>query len=354
MSGVNVQLRLANLDVSLNLPGRGVSAIAGPSGAGKTTLLRAVAGLEIAVRGRVEVNGELWHDDQGAICWPVHKRPVGFVFQEANLFPHLSVQENVEFGLRRVAPGERKIALPKAIDMLGIATLLKRSPLTLSGGERQRVAIARALATSPKLLLMDEPLASLDEVRKAEILPYLDQLHQELAIPILYVSHTMDEVARLADYVVMLEAGKVKACGSVFDIVTRSDSPLAFGDSACSLIEAAILEHDVHYQLSQVEFSGGRLWLPLSPHDVGSTVRLRVQARDVSLTLKQQTDSSILNTLAVSVKEIREDTAGSMLVELDACGTCLLARITRKSSDQLCLLPGLALYAQIKGVAILK
>jgi len=354
MSGVNLQLRLANLDVNLNLPGRGVSAIGGPSGAGKTTLLRAVAGLETAVRGRVEVNGELWHDDQSAVALPVHKRAIGYVFQEANLFPHLSVQENVEYGLRRVAPDERKIALTKAIDMLGIASLLQRSPLTLSGGERQRVAIARALATSPKLLLMDEPLASLDEVRKTEILPYLDQLHRELAIPILYVSHAMDEVARLADYVVVLEAGKVKDCGLVFDIISRPDSPFAFGDSACSLIEATILEHDMHYQLTQVEFSGGRLWLPLSRSEIGSKARLRIQARDVSLTLNQQIGSSILNALAVSVKEIREDTPGSMLVELDANGKCLLARITRKSSDQLCLARGMTLYAQIKGVAILK
>jgi len=354
MSGVDLQVNLANLDVNLCLPGRGVSAIVGPSGAGKTTLLRSVAGLEINAQGKVAVNGEIWLDSAQAISLPVHQRAVGYVFQEASLFSHLSVQRNVEFGLRRTDVNQQKIALAQVIELLGISALLQRSPLTLSGGERQRVAIARALATNPKLLLMDEPLASLDEQRKAEILPYLDQLHREFAIPILYVSHAIDEVARLADYVVMLDQGKVRAQGSVFDMVTRADLPLMHGDHACSLIEATVSSHDVHYQLSQVEFSGNQLWLPLNRTEIGSLMRLRIEARDVSLSLNQQVGSSILNTLAVSIVAMHADTLSSMIVELNAQGTRLLSRVTRKSVDQLSLIPGMALFAQIKGVAILK
>jgi len=356
--GIDLQLNLTNLNVELALPGHGVSAIVGPSGAGKTTLLRAVAGLETKVRGRVEVNGVVWQDDRLSIFVPAFQRSIGFVFQEASLFPHLTVKENVEFGLRRAAKSEqrtdRKAALLQAIELLGIGSLLQRSPSTLSGGERQRVAIARALATRPELLLMDEPLASLDEQRKAEILPYLDQLHHELEIPILYVSHAIDEVARLADYVVMLEAGKVRASGTVFELITRTDLPLAHGDHACSLINANIVAHDAHYQLTQVGFSGGCLWLTQAQADIGATVRLRVQARDVSLTLNQPVGSSILNIVAVTIADIRQDAAGLVIVELDANGTCLLARITRKSADQLRIVPGMSLFAQIKGVAILK
>jgi len=358
ISGIDLRLDLpperADLNVAVTLPGRGVSGIVGPSGAGKTTLLRAVAGLETAVRGRVEINGVVWQDDEQGICLPAHQRSIGFVFQEASLFSHLSVKENVEFGLRRIAVNQRKIALSQAIELLGIGALLQRSPQTLSGGERQRVAIARALATSPDLLLMDEPLASLDVQRKEEILPYLDQLHRELDIPILYVSHAMDEIARLADYVVMLEAGKVRAAGTVFELITRSDLPLAHGDHACSLIVANILAHDVHYQLTQAGFSGGTLWLARSRADIGSELRLRIAARDVSLTLSQQVDSSMLNCIAVTIADIREETASEVIVELDANGTCLLARITRKSADRLHIVPGMSLFAQVKGVAILK
>ena len=354
MNGVDLRLKLANLDVAVKLPGRGVSAIVGPSGAGKTTLLRAVAGLEKTALGRVEINGSVWHDHDLAIYLPAHQRAIGFVFQEASLFPHLSVQENVEFGLRRIAVDKRKIAMTQAIELLGIGALLQRSPSTLSGGESQRVAIARALATSPELLLMDEPLASLDEQRKSEILPYLDQLHHELEIPVLYVSHAIDEVARLADYVVMLEAGKVRASGTVFELISRSDSPLAHGDHACALINANVVAHDAHYQLTQVGFSGGTLWLTNTQENIGTAVRLRIQARDVSLTLNQQVDSSILNIVAVTIADIREETAGQMVVALDANGTRLLARITHKSADQLRIVPGMSLFAQIKGIAILK
>lgn len=323
-------------------------AIIGPSGAGKTTLLRAVAGLESAARGRVEVTDEIWQDDAQKIFVPAHRRSTGYVFQEPSLFPHLSVQENLEYGLRRISAADQKVSLSKAVELLGIAPLLTRSPTTLSGGEKQRVSIARAMAVSPKLLLMDEPLAALDELRKAEILPYLERLHQELDIPMLYVSHASEEVAQLADYVVMLEEGQVRASGSVAELLTRPDLPFAHGDKAFALITAKLIAHDVRYQLSQVEFAGGRLWLPQSPVTLGKTVRLRIQARDVSLSLAPQTGSTILNSLAVKMTALYEDTAGLLMVELDASGTTLLARITRKSADQMGLHVGMQLFAHIR------
>ncbi len=354
MKKIRLRLKLVNLDVDLDLPGQGVTAIVGPSGAGKTTMLRAVAGLEHATHGQVIVKGEVWQDDAASIFLPAHLRSVGFVFQEASLFPHLTVQRNVEFGLRRVNTDEQKISLGNAIELLGIRSLLSRLPSTLSGGERQRVAIARALATNPSLLLMDEPLASLDTQRKAEILPYLDQLHREFSIPILYVTHAMDEVAGLADQVVLLEEGRVRASGPVFDMLSRVDLPLAQGDQASAMFEAMISEHDAHYQLTLVAFAGGNLWLPALAGKPGTPVRIRIQARDVSLALHPQTESSILNSLPVSITAIYDDALGLQMVELDAGGTRLLARITRKSADQLGLVKGMSLFAQIKGVAIQK
>ena len=195
------------LDVALALPQTGVTALFGPSGCGKTTVLRALAGLERAA-GRVALGAEVWQDDAAGRFVPTHERAIGYVIQEAALFPHLDVRRNLAYGLKRIAPGERRIALDQVVELLGITHLLERRPDTLSGGERQRVAIARALATSPKLLLMDEPLAALDAKRKAEVLPYLDRLHAELGIPIVYVSHAIDEVARLADHLVLMDAGR--------------------------------------------------------------------------------------------------------------------------------------------------
>jgi len=350
MSGINLQLSLVNLNVNLRLPGRGVNAIVGPSGSGKTTLLRAVAGLEMQVQGRVDINGAIWQDDSAGIFLPAYQRRVGFVFQEASLFPAFIRAKNIEFGLQRIAVSDRKIALSAAVGLLGIASLLQRNPATLSGGEKQRVAIARALATSPGLLLMDEPLASLDEQRKSEILPYLDKLHAELDMPILYVSHAADEVARLADYVVMLEAGTVHASGTVFEMIHLSGQH----ELVCSLIQATVIGYDAEFQLVQVDFSGLTLWLSSPPVDNGTLLRLRIQARDVSLSLQQQSGSSILNSIPVRVSAISDDVPGLVVVELNANGTRLLARITRKSVQQLQLEIGMPLFAQIKGVAIVK
>ena len=355
------------LDLDLTLPGTGVTALFGPSGSGKTTCLRAIAGLEHAValrsavrRNLVTLNGEAWQDDAQGIFVPTHLRALGYVFQEASLFRHLSVAQNLAFGQKRLAraagaPQKASLeqAIGQAVELLGIGHLLGRQPHTLSGGERQRVAIARALATRPRLLLMDEPLAALDVKRKAEVLPYLEKLHRELHIPILYVSHAIDEVARLADHLVLLDEGKLVASGPTADVLTRLDLPLAHGDAAGAVISATVVSHDPAYHLTLVRFAGGDFTLPQQVIGVGGTVRVRVQARDVSLTLQRQTGTSIQNILPVTVTALSSDSPGQVMVQLDAGGSALLARVTARSADALALEVGKSLFAQIKGVAIL-
>ncbi len=341
------------LDVKLELPGRGVTAIFGPSGSGKTTLLRSIAGLERASAGYLSVRGEVWQDEASSIFMPVHLRPLGYVFQEASLFAHLDVKGNLDYGLRRVAVADRRVSLEQAVELLGIGKLLLRQADTLSGGERQRVAIARALATSPRLLLMDEPLASLDSQRKAEILPYLEKLHEQLDIPVLYVSHAPDEVARLADHLVLLDSGRVVASGVTRELMTRLDLPMSHGDAAAAIIDASVSRVEAQYHLSHASFAGGSISL-LSPRLLlGQRVRVRVQARDVSLTLHRQEGTSVLNIFAVTVTGIAPDSPGQVMVGLDAGGSPLLARITQKSAQALELQPGKAVYAQVKGVAVL-
>ena len=346
-----------SLDVSVQLPGRGVTAIFGRSGSGKTTVLRCIAGLERASGGFLSVNGDVWQDDEKAavkaVFKPVHTRSLGYVFQSANLFSHLSVQGNLDYGLRRIPMAERKVSLSQATELLGLEKLLHRQPATLSGGERQRVAIARALATSPQLMLMDEPLAALDVQRKAEVLPYLERLHTELSIPVLYVSHAPDEVARLADHMVLLDTGRVLASGPTRELLTRLDLPLAHGDAAAAIIDAVVTRVEPEYHLSHAEFAGGQISLLNPLLQVGQRVRVRVQARDVSLTLERQQGTSVLNIFAATVSSISADSPGQAMVALEAGGSKMLARITKKSLDALQLQPGSAVFAQVKGVAVL-
>ena len=358
MTMIEARLRIARpgftLDVDLRLPGRGVSALFGPSGCGKTTCLRAIAGLERAPLARVVVNGEVWQDAAQGVWRPVHARALGYVFQEASLFPHLNVRSNIEYGLRRTPVARRHVRLEQAVELLGIAPLMERQPDTLSGGERQRVAMARALATSPTLLLMDEPLAALDTARKAELLPYLERLHRELDIPVLYVSHSPDEVARLAQHLVVLTSGRVQASGPTATLLSQLDLPLAQGDTAASLLEATVVRHDVQDQLATAQFAGGLLHFVSASHRAtGTPVRLRVQARDVSLALSPTSNSSILNALDARVTALRDDGPGLVMVALDVQGTPLLARITRRSATHLGLTAGLRVFAQVKGVAVL-
>ncbi len=341
------------LDVDLSLPARGVTALFGASGSGKTTLLRCIAGLERAPGSRLCIGDECWQD--GAHFLPTHRRPLGYVFQDAALFPHLTVRGNLDYGRSRVPPAERRVSLEQAVDLLGIGHLLDRRPDGLSGGERQRVAIARALATSPRLLLMDEPLAALDERRKAEILPWLEKLHDELEIPVLYVSHSLPEVARLADHLVLLEAGQVVADGPLGELLPRLDLPLSHGEESFVVVAATVSAYDAGYALARLDFAattGHSLWAPSPPRTVGAAVRVRIQARDVSLALSAQHDSSILNTLAARVEAIDLQAPGRALVRLDAGGVALLARLTHKSLDQLGIKDGQQVFAQVKSVAL--
>ena len=341
------------LDVNLSLPGCGVTALFGHSGSGKTTCLRAMAGLERSPDGYFALGDEVWQDESCGLFVPPHQRALGVVFQEASLFPHLSVRGNMEFGQKIASPTATRFALPEIAEWLGIDHLLDRSPSELSGGERQRIAIARALLAGPKILLMDEPLAALDLKRKLEILPYLERLHDELAIPIIYVSHAPDEVARLADHLVLLDAGSVVASGTLNEVLSRIDLPAAFADDAGVVIEASVAEHETD-DLTRLEFPGGSIYVSQRREPVGTPLRCRIHARDVSLALVPQTETSILNCVSAVVVDLAPtDTPGHVLVKLDVAGAPLLARITRRSADKLGIQPGLALSAQIKAVALL-
>jgi len=341
------------LDLDLTLPGRGITALFGHSGSGKTTCLRAMAGLERAAQGYFAIGGNVWQDEARGLFVPPHQRALGVVFQEASLFPHLSVRGNMEFGQKRVSTAADSFALPAVAELLGISQLLGRSPNQLSGGERQRVAIARALLAAPQILLMDEPLAALDLKRKLEILPYLERLHRELAIPIIYVSHAPDEVARLADHLVLLDNGKLAASGPLNQVLSRIDLPSTFADDAGVVIETIIAAHEAD-DLTRLEFPGGTIFVSRRHEPLETPLRCRIHARDVSLALVPQMQSSILNCVnAVVVDLAPTNTPGHVLVKLDVAGGPLLARITRRSAEKLDLRPGLALLAQIKSVALL-
>lgn len=337
------------LDVDLKIPSRGVTALFGRSGSGKTTLLRHIAGLARG-QGRLAVNGELWQDENTFV--PVHRRALGYVFQEANLFPHLSVRANLEYGMKRVPPAERTLRWDDVIGWLGLEPLIAHRPGQLSGGQRQRVAIGRALLASPRLLLMDEPLSALDTASRAEILPYLEALPRELELPILYVSHALDEVARLADTLLLIDAGRITYQGPLVEGLTRLDLPLAHRDLAGTVIDTTVVQHDPAFQITRVARQNLALELPGLFGAPGRPLRVRIAARDVSLALAMPGQTSILNLLPARVLELADDAPGQVLVRLALEDTVLLARITRKSAHALNLQPGMAVVAQVKSVAV--
>lgn len=340
------------LEVVFNTPASGVTALFGHSGSGKTSVLRAIAGLIRADHARIRVNGELWQERDFFL--PTHQRPLGYVFQEASLFPHLSVRQNLEYGWRQIPVSERKLDFDNVVELLGVGPLLKRATRRLSGGERQRVAIARALLTSPKLLLMDEPLSALDHSAKQAILPYLESLHDQFGIPSLYVSHDPREVARLADQVVLLDQGKVVAYGAAANMMTRLDLPPACVADATSILEGSISAHDPTYHLTWIGMLGGRVAVPREDLPVGKRARVEIQARDVSLSLKAHSDTSIINILPCRVADTREISPSQLLVRLELeDGQTLLSRITRRSAMALGLKDGCRLYAQVKSVALI-
>lgn len=356
---IDITVPLDGLDVSarFDVSGAPIISIFGPSGAGKTTILRAIAGLERRARGTIRFDGEAWLDTTAGVHRPIHLRRVGYVFQEASLFPHLDVRANLHYALNRVRAGERRIAFDDAVECLGVGALLSRAVTDLSGGERQRVAMARALLSSPKLLLMDEPLASLDEPGRANLLPYIERLHAELSIPILYVSHNLREVARLAHTIVELRDGRVVATGptaALLEGMTISPD----GEAPFALLDISIIHHDSHYHLSEAQSPYGPIWIPTARDDTGASRRIQIAARDVSLGLHHDAESSILNQLEVEVAGIEEFGPAQVLLRLVPPdfheGPLLLALITRKSCDTLGLAPGMKLFARVKGVQLVE
>jgi len=340
------------LDVALQLPSRGVSALFGPSGCGKTTVLRALAGLERAA-GRVALNDELWQDDARRHFVPTHRRAIGYVIQEAALFPHLDVRGNLDYARRR--GGTTRVPLDPLVDLLGIGRLMERRPDTLSGGERQRVAIARALAAAPRLLLMDEPLAALDAARKAEVLPYLERLHRELALPIVYVSHAIDEVARLAHTLVLLEQGRVTASGPVGEVLSRLDLPTARGEGAGVVLDAVLAERDAPWQLVRLQVDAQfSVWARDPGFELGRALRVRLLARDLSLTREAQQGTSIGNQLSGTVEAIADDEHPALaLVRVRVGASPVVARLTRRSAHALGLQAGMPVWVQVKTVALM-
>jgi len=354
LEGIAARFKLGwagfTLEVDLGIPGRGVTVLFGRSGSGKTTLLRCIAGLERASQGRLVVNGEVWQDEGRWL--PTHERPIGYVFQEASLFPHLSVMGNLRYGLRRAHPSG-EISLDHAIDLLGIRHLLERKPDRLSGGERQRVGIARALAVSPRLLLMDEPLASLDSARKSEILRYIERLREEVKIPIIYVSHAIDEVTRLADTLVLISEGRVTSVGSVPELTSRLDLRSQIGRfEGGAIIDARVLSQDLATGIAKLQFAGGELLTTDLDALAGEHVRVRIRARDVSIALDCPKNISVLNCLPGVVAEIGQDGKSSADVKIDVGGTSIIARITRHSIGTLRLAPGVRVFALIKAVSL--
>lgn len=342
-----------SLDVDLRLPSSGITVLFGHSGSGKTTLLRCIAGLQHAPQGLLTINGTTWQDSDHKLFLPTHKRSLGYVFQEANLFAHLTVLDNLCYGLKRIGQNAKTAKFDQVIELLGITHLLERLPERLSGGERQRVAIARALVLNPDLLLMDEPLASLDSKRKQEILPFLTRLHNELNIPVLYVTHSQQEVAQLADYLVLLADGKVQAAGLLSETLSRIDLPQAQDRLAASVWQATIIEHEAAYHLTRVAFAGGELSLPAINAPLGTALRIQIYARDVSITLEVAKTTSILNVLPATITDLIDDEEGQSVVRLRVGSQPLLAHITCKSAQLLALQTGMTVYVQIKGTSIL-
>ena len=333
--------------------GAGLTALFGHSGSGKTTLVNIIGGLLRPQAGRVIVDGRVLVDTTRRIFVPKHRRRVGYIFQEPRLFPHLTVRQNLLYGrwFRRGREGAQQ--LEQIVDLLGIGALLGRGPAHLSGGEKQRVAIGRALLANPQLLLMDEPLAALDQARKAEILPFLERLRDELKLPIVYVSHSMAEVARLATTVVLMEQGKVVASGAVEDVMSRVDlPPVGTSRGAGSMLEMTVVSHDGQYRLTTLRSAAGELHVPQLELAVGTKLRLRILARDVLLALARPEGISALNALPGRIAEIGPLHEGTAEVRLDLHGSSLLARVTHLSLDRLGLKTGLEVYAVLKTVAI--
>ena len=337
------------LDVAMDIPLQGITGIFGASGAGKTTLLRCIAGLEDAQGGDLVVAGDCWQDEN--LSRAPYDRNIGYVFQEPRLFRHLNVAANIEYGMRRSASDDGP-DFTTVVELLGLEALLERQPDDLSGGEAQRVAIARALMRAPKFILMDEPLASLDAARKDEILPFLEKMHTQLSIPVIYVSHNLDEICRLCNFLLVLDEGKVVGSGELQSVLVNMDLPQLAGEEAGSVITGSVLDYDAEYGLTLMSFSGGQLWLPGQLGDRSDKVRLRIRANDISLCRERPSQTTVLNLLDVFIEDVQDTRAPTTLVRIAAGEERLIARVTRRSREELNLQPGDKVVAQVKAAAV--
>ncbi len=350
------------LHVSAQVRNDGITGVFGPSGFGKTSLLRTLAGLEPGVRGRLQVAGEDWHHDAAGVARPPYQRALGMVFQEPRLFAHLSVEENLRYALKR--RGERHgLSLEEAVQLLSLGPLLVRRPQALSGGERQRVAIARAALCAPRLLLMDEPLSALDAARRDEVLPFLAQVQRRLGVPMLYVSHSLDELIRLCAHLLVMEHGHIVANDTLPNVLASMPSALLRGDAAGVALSTTVQAYDAQYDLTEVRAHTVTLQLPGEVAAPGQSVRVHIQARDVGLSLQPPQVSSLLNVCPVRVSELIDPVSGKpadpaqipgpfVIARCQAGEDVLLARITRRSCALLNLAAGSELYAQIKSAAV--
>jgi len=350
---VRKQLGSFRLDAAFRTDSHGLTALFGRSGAGKTSIVAAIAGLLRPDEGRIVADGEVLYDPERGIDVPAERRRIGYIFQDARLFPHLSVADNLRYGWKRAPAGDRPISFDAIVDLLGIGHLLERRPRRLSGGEKQRVAIGRALLAQPRMLLMDEPLASLDAERKSEILPYVERLRDELRILIVYVSHAVEEVVRLANTVVLVDDGRVVAQGTPESLSHRLDlRPLLGRFEAGAVVDARVAAHDDARQITRLEFGGQTLILPRLDLAPGARLRVRIRSRDVILAVERPTALSAQNVLSGWIAEIAREEGPYAEVKVDFGAGAILARITNDSVNRLALVPGKAVYAVIKSVAI--
>jgi molybdate transport system ATP-binding protein len=354
MLDIRVSRKLASFTLDAGFTSdSGVTALFGRSGSGKTTLINAIAGLVRPDEGSITVNGVCLFDRARGIDLPVERRCIGYVFQDGRLFPHLTVRGNLVYGYDLAKPAQRYVEFARVVDLLGLEALLERRPANLSGGEKQRVAIGRALLASPRLLLMDEPLAALDQARKREVMRYIARLHEEISVPIVYVSHAVEEVVQLAETVVLMADGRVVASGTVGEVMGRADlraQGIAFEGG--SVIEARVVAHDLEFDLATLEFAGGRLTVPDIDALIGEAVRVRIRARDVALALSAPPDISVLNVFKGTVIDVIAEQGARALVRVQVGATVLSSRITRYSAERLALAPGKPVYALIKAVSL--
>jgi molybdate transport system ATP-binding protein len=359
MSTLDIQIQLQRpqfqLDVALQLPASGISVVYGASGSGKTTLLRCLAGLEPQTRGRVKVDDEWWQDSDRGLHLPTHRRTLGYVFQEASLFQHLNVRDNMAFGLRHSRDPQGVQRLAQISQWLGLEHLLQRQTVHLSGGERQRVAIARALVTQPRVLLLDEPLTALDPARRLEVIPWLLRLREQLQVPMVWVTHSVDELTRLGDHLVVMDQGRVRLSGPLAETLVQLRAPLLPESEQGALLTGRVSHIDEQWHLARIDVAGSDLWVQDQGLDLGQDIRLRLLARDLSISTQEPVHTSIQNHWSVRIIDVQEqDHPAQCLLRLQHASGILLARITHRAWAQLQLQAGQQVWAQFKSVAVVR